>query len=57
MRLAISRVTARKACGSWTESPWVPRAAMATQVAPGPVEPGQLEIVVGIEARYRIAPR
>jgi len=35
----------------------VPRAAMATQVAPGPVEPGQLEIVVGIEARYRIAPR
>jgi len=38
--------------GSGTAQP-----AMATQVAPGPVEPGQLEIVVGIEARYRIAPR
>lgn len=31
------------------------RAAVAAMEAPGPVEPGQLEVVISVEARYRIA--
>jgi len=34
-----------------------PRAMMAVGAGPGPVEAGQFEIVVTVEARYRIAPR
>ena len=34
-----------------------PRAMMAVGGGPGPVEAGQFEIVVTVEARYRIAPR
>ncbi|HYB43814.1 MAG TPA: SIMPL domain-containing protein [Candidatus Methylomirabilis sp.] len=34
-----------------------PRALMAASAGPGPVEAGQFEIAVTVEARYRIAPR
>ena len=37
-------------------SPFRPVTRMSAAVAPGPVEPGQLEVTVNLEARYAIEP-